>query len=1202
MKLSMKTAWAVSVGVLLLDAPDILAQYSFITNADKSIAITGYAGSAGALTIPGTIDGLSVTTIADSAFDFDTSLTSVTIPDSVTIIGTDAFQNCYNLTNVTIGAGVSSIGCGTFSPGGLKAINVSSNNTTFASVAGVLFDKGQRTLIEYPEAKPGNYTIPASVSGVGNSAFSGCFNLDNVTIPTNVLSIGEQAFFNCTSLGAIVIPESVTNIGVGAFAGCSSLLNLSVASGNLFYSTADGVLTDKSLKTLLAFPDGMNGEYIGSLGGLMGPGLYSVPNGITSIADYAFYYSKLTNVVIPDSVANIGNYAFYYSPGLTNLIVPNSVTNIGSNAFSLCFGLNSVTLGGGVVSIGSNAFYNCASLTNVTMTNSVISIGDDAFAECTYLTNLTIPDSVTTIGDSAFYDCPSLTSITIPNSVTTIGDGAFLGCSLKTFNVGAGNPAYSSVAGVLFNKSLATLVEYPENRIGRSYIVPNGVTSIGDNAFNGCTILANVTIPTGVAMIGDYAFSGGSVANVTLPTTITSIGNYAFYNSPLSAVKIPEGVASIGDDAFSATFLATVTVPDSVTNIGEDAFEGSGGLKAINVDSGDPAYSSLAGVLFNESLTTLIKYPEGRVGKSYSVPGGVATISDDAFANCSGLAVVTMPDSVASIGNGAFVNASVTNAFFQGNAPTADTSVFGGATNATAYYYSGATGWSSTFAGIPAVMLNSPIPTGSLQVTIAPIAAVNAGAQWQVDNGTPQNGGATMTNLAVGTHTLSFATVPGWNPPSSQTVTITNGARTKATGVYELAPPDKVPLFLGTNGGGAVAPNDNSKLLDVGKSYVLQAVPAKNWLFSNWVAGGGENFVSNGAILKFIMESNLTLTANFVTNIFLAVAGTYHGLFAPTNVSRGQMNSGSFQISVTGAGTVSGRLDLAGQTVSLPPQKLSLLGAATIISKRPLGESTLTTALQLDFADQSISGTVTDGSTFTAQLDGDLDVFSAAHKATGFSGAYTLIVPGTNDPAAGPYGVSYGTVNVSSLGAITFAGKLADGTSVSQSSVVSKDGYWPLYVSLYGGRGSLWGWNLFTNQTIVSAPVLNWINETNSSRTAVYRSGFTNQGATLTGQRYVPGGGLLGNFAVTLEAGNLPFAITNGVTITSSDKVVTDSVDDTNKLNLTINKATGVISGAFATPSDPKQTIKVGGVVLQGQTNAQGYFLGTNQSGAFLMQ
>ncbi len=359
--------------------------------------------------------------------------------------------------------------------------------------------------------------------------------------------------------------------------------------------------------------------------------------------------------------------------------------------------------------------------------------------------------------------------------------------------------------------------------------------------------------------------------------------------------------------------------------------------------------------------------------------------------------------------------------------------------------------------------------------------------------------------------------------------------------------------------------------------------------------------LSSGATIGITGPHKATLTRvdPSVASVFLPAQGTYRGLFAPTNSSREQTNSGSFLLSVTSAGGISGALDLGGQSVTLSG-KFGLDGTTSIVSERSHGESSLTTALQLDFTNQSVSGSVTDGS-FVSQLRGDRDAFSVAHNATGFSGLYTLIIPGTNDPTAGPYGVSCGTVGVSSLGAITFAGKLADGTSIIQSSVVSKDGYWPLYVNLYSGKGSLWGWNLFTNETIVAVPALSWINGTNSSSTAVYRSGFTNQEATLTGGRYVPGNGLPGDFTVTLDGGDLPFIITNGVSITSSEKVVTNSVGDTNRLRLSITKTNGVISGTFANPSNTKQTIKVNGVILQGQTNAAGYFLGTNESGMFLL-
>jgi uncharacterized repeat protein (TIGR03803 family) len=395
-------------------------------------------------------------------------------------------------------------------------------------------------------------------------------------------------------------------------------------------------------------------------------------------------------------------------------------------------------------------------------------------------------------------------------------------------------------------------------------------------------------------------------------------------------------------------------------------------------------------------------------------------------------------------------------------------------------------------------------------------------------------------------------------------------------------------LVLLTNGDGTISHGAWPKSLVNGKTYVVTAEAKSKNVFSDWVASGSQVFVYDKATLPFEMSSGLVLQANFVTNVFLAAEGTYRGLFAPTNSARQQTDSGSFLFNLTSTGAVSGTLDLGGQTVSFSG-KFDSSGLADITSKATRSEPLLTITLQLDFANQLVNGTISDGA-FAAALNGFRDVFSNSDKATAFEGQYTLAIPGTTNPATGPFGTSYGTVKVSSSGAITLAGSLADGTAISQSSVVSQNGYWPLYVSLYGGKGSLWGTNLFANQTLTNASALSWINATNSAKTAVYRSGFTNQQATLTGGIYTPGQALPGNLVVTLQETNPPFTIT-----------VSNLSGNTNKLTLKTNKTTGVISGSFAYPGSSKPAIKVNGVIVQGQTNAQGYFLGTNQSGTFIL-
>ena len=374
----------------------------------------------------------SVTTIGNDAFYNCSSLTSVTIPNSVTAIGNYAFAWCSSLTSVTIGNSVTTIGDAAFLYcTSLTSVTIGDSVTTIGSNAfddcyslqefnGKLASEDGRCLILngviYAFARYGitEYTIPDSVTTIGDYAFKYCESLTSVTIGDSVTTIGWSAFCDCSSLTSVTIGDSVTTIGSLAFCGCSSLTSVTIPDSvttigeYAFYGcTGELIIYSKIIETDYSYDNRPTND-----GWLSG--------------------AKFTKLTIGDSIEKIGYAAFGECSSLTSVTIGDSVTTIGDLAFCWCESLTSVTIGDSVTTIGEGTFAYCESLTSVTIPDSVTTIGECAFEYCSSLTSVTIGDSVTTIGESAFKDCSSLTSVTIPDSVTTIGYYAFFSCSSLT--------------------------------------------------------------------------------------------------------------------------------------------------------------------------------------------------------------------------------------------------------------------------------------------------------------------------------------------------------------------------------------------------------------------------------------------------------------------------------------------------------------------------------------------------------------------------------------------------------------------------------------------------------------------------------------------------------------------------------------------------------------------------------------------------
>ena len=814
------TGWGSTFGGI----PTSSVPYTYVTN-NAAITITGYVGAGGAVAIPSAINGLPVTMLANDSFYTNQTITSITIPDNVTNIGAAAFAGCLNLTNVTMGANLVSIGAQAFQFSKLASVTIPNNVTSIGDEAFNFCESLTSVTMGYNVTSIGtnafyeclnlpSITIPDSVTNIGTAAFAGCFNLTSVTLGANLVSIGAQAF-QLTRLASVTIPNNVTSIGDEAFNFCESLTSVTIGTNvisigtNVFYQCLN--------LTSVTIPNSVT-----SIGDQSFENCYALTNitlstNLTSIGNGEFGSSALISVAIPNSATNIGNQAFSYCASLTNVLIGTNVTSIGTNAFYQCLGLNSLTIPNSITNINAYAFYGCTNLASVTMGTNVSFVGF-AFANCFGLTGVNFIGNapVTANNTNVFSGDTNGIAYYLPG--TTGWAATFDGLSTilivpytYTTNNGAITiTAYTGSGGAVVIPSLinglpVTGIGYGTfltNQNVTSITIPNSVTNIGADAFDGNVNLTAVTIGTNVVNIGDYAFENcTNLTSVTIPNSVTNIGNFAFYDcSEITGVTIGTNVTSIGMEAFGFCFsLTSVTIPSSVTNIGFVVFYADTSLNTITVSSNNSTYISVVGVLFNKSQTTLIEYPAGKVGTSYtisasvnniggyafdscanltsvtigtnvtSIAGGafqqcinitniaipnsitvigydtfqlcfgltsvtigtnVTSIEEAAFNDCTSLTSVTIPNSVTSIGQQAFggcqnlssiiVPNSITNIgnyafsycfnltgmYFQGNSPTPtnDATVFSGDNNATAYYLPGPTGWGATFDGIPATL------------------------------------------------------------------------------------------------------------------------------------------------------------------------------------------------------------------------------------------------------------------------------------------------------------------------------------------------------------------------------------------------------------------------------------------------------------------------------------------------------------------
>ena len=649
-----------------------------------------------------------VTTIGRWAFCRCKNLTTVTIPNSVVSVFDYAFDNCSNLKSMVFPNSITYVGSSIFDecpwvenqPDGLIYIG--------------------KIAYKYKGTMPHNskIEIKEGTLEIYESAFSECSGLTSLLLPESLTSIGNCAFYGCSILSSLIIPTNVKHIGISAFYDCKSLSNISI-------------------------PD--NVTSIGQTAFYNTPWYNNQPEGLIYIGKVAYQYKGIagnTNVVIKDGTVSITPHAFYGS-GVKSVNLPNSMKSVSQYAFTGCNNLSSINIPTSVTAIDICAFSGCSSLSSITIPNSVTSLGYSAFSGCESLTSVTIPSSVEFMGSGVFDNCSSLSLVTIlspflnrpkydyndfpfnynaqgriiyvPAGSIDFYKSMWYKYSSSIYYLGEKNGSCGDDVNYSFEESTGLLIISGEGPMAtfnyynqkpwmsfassiKQLIIESGVTSVSDNAFQGCTNLSSVTIPRSVNYVGEGAFSGtawydnqsdgliyaGKVAynykgtmpdntKVDITDGTLSISGSAFrYCNGLVSVTIPNSVISIGSSSFEGcSNLTSINIPNKVTSIEQFTFNNCSGLKSVSI----PNDVSNIGMYSFQGCSSL---------SSVTIPNGVTILEEYVFANCSGLTSVNIPASVVSIKRGAFSGCcSLTSMVIPNNVTYIDTSVLSGCSNLT---------------------------------------------------------------------------------------------------------------------------------------------------------------------------------------------------------------------------------------------------------------------------------------------------------------------------------------------------------------------------------------------------------------------------------------------------------------------------------------------------------------------------------------